>query len=63
MVELTNGRRAYDVTRELLVMHDIFIKDLSKKVSGGEYLRLAVRNNKDNDRLLSAMKCIMLPDA
>lgn len=38
MVEITNGRRAYDVTRELLVRHDIFIKDLSKKVSGGEYL-------------------------
>lgn len=58
MVELKNGRRAYDVTRELLVRHDIFIKDLSKKVSGGEYLRLAVRNKEDNDRLIEALKSL-----
>ena len=58
MVELINGRKAYDVTRELLVRHDIFIKDLSKKVSGGEYLRLAVRNKEDNDRLIEALKSI-----
>ena len=58
MVELINGRRAYDVTRELLVRHDIFVKDLSKKVSGGEYLRLAVRNKEDNDRLIEALKSI-----
>ena len=58
MVELTNGRRAYDVTRELLIRNDIFIKDLSKKVSGGEYLRLAVRNKEDNDRLIEALKSL-----
>ena len=58
MVEITNGRRAYDVTRELLVRHDIFIKDLSKKVSGGEYLRLAVRNKEDNDKMLEALKTV-----
>lgn len=56
MVELLDGKKALTLTKELLIKHDIFIKDLSKKVPSGEYIRLAVRNNKDNDKLISALR-------
>lgn len=56
MVELLDGKKALNLTKELLIKHDIFIKDLSKKVKTGEYIRLAVRNKKDNDKLISALR-------
>ena len=40
-----------------LLKNNIFIKDLTKKVSNGShYIRLAVRNDEDNNRLIDAMK-------
>lgn len=61
MVEITNGLSAKWLTRELLVHHDILIKDISSKVKMDErqYVRLAVRNDEDNQRLLDAMKLVM----
>lgn len=56
MVELLDGKKASTLTKELLIKYDIFIKDLSKKVPSGEYIRLAVRNKKDNDKLISALR-------
>lgn len=56
MVELTNGISSRELTQNLLVKHHIFIKDLSSKLCGKNYLRLAVRNTEDNDKLLSALE-------
>lgn len=56
MVELLDGKKAPSLTKDLLIKFNIFIKDLSKKVPSGEYLRLAVRNKKDNDKLLEALQ-------
>lgn len=55
MVELTGGMTAKGLTELLLDKYNILVKDLSDKVWGGEYLRIAVRNEEDNDRLLAAL--------
>lgn len=55
MVELLDGRSATELTARLLE-RDILVKDLSPKLSGKPYLRLAVRNTQDNDRLLAALR-------
>ena len=54
MAEVLNGK-ARDLVKKLLIKHDILIKDLTKK-TGGQYVRLAVRNTEDNDRLIDALK-------
>ena len=56
MVELVGGITAKELTKLLLIKYNLFIKDLSGKVQRGEYLRLAVRNTQDNDKLLFALK-------
>ncbi len=56
MVEVTNGMTSRELTQDLLVKHQIFVKDLSAKLHGKNYLRLAVRNGEDNDKLLSALE-------
>ena len=45
----------------LLLKYNLFIKDLSKKVKLGDrqFIRLAVRNEGDNNKLLSALKEIL----
>ncbi|MBE6042069.1 MAG: aminotransferase class I/II-fold pyridoxal phosphate-dependent enzyme [Clostridiales bacterium] len=55
MVELTGGVRPHELVKRLLIKYDILIKDLRGK-TGGNYLRLAVRNTEDNDRLIEALK-------
>lgn len=58
MLELTGKMTARQITRELLIQHDILIKDLSGKVRRNErqFIRVAVRNTKENDRLLQALR-------
>lgn len=58
MVELTNGMTAKALTRTLLLGDNLFIKDLTAKVKRGgkQYVRLAVRNAEDNERLLAALR-------
>lgn len=56
MVELLGGLSARAITRELLVNRCILVKDLSPKLGGQLYLRLAVRDTRDNDRLLEALR-------
>ncbi|MCH4239052.1 MAG: aminotransferase class I/II-fold pyridoxal phosphate-dependent enzyme [Oscillospiraceae bacterium] len=57
MCELTGGLTSARLTRELLVRYKLFIKDLSAKVGDGrEYIRLAVRDDTDNEILLKALK-------
>lgn len=59
MVELLEGHTSKEVTKRLLIEYDILIKDLSSKMGGKQYLRLAVRNTKDNNRLVSALKDVL----
>ena len=56
MVELLGGLSARASTRDLLVNRCILVKDLSPKLGGQQYLRLAVRDTRDNDRLLEALR-------
>lgn len=53
MAELTDGTTAKELTKKLLAEH-LLIKDLSRK-TGGEYIRIAVRDAKDNQKLINAM--------
>ena len=55
-VELTGGLSSHALTRSLLVHYSLFIKDLTPKMKIGQYVRLAVRNTEDNNKLLSALK-------
>ncbi len=57
MVELQNGMSARELTRRLLLDHAILVKDLSSKVrrQDKQYLRLAVRDTRDNDQLVAAL--------
>ncbi|MCM1089550.1 MAG: aminotransferase class I/II-fold pyridoxal phosphate-dependent enzyme [Muribaculum sp.] len=61
MAELTNGMTATELTRRLIVEHGILIKNLIAKlnIDDQQYIRLAVRNTEDNDRLVNALKIIM----
>ncbi|MBR5473410.1 MAG: aminotransferase class I/II-fold pyridoxal phosphate-dependent enzyme [Clostridia bacterium] len=55
MVELTGGITAKELTKKMLIIYDILIKDLSTKVDG-QYIRIAIRSKEDNDRLIDAFK-------
>ena len=55
MLELTNGKTAEQLTRTLLLNHTLFVKDLSSKTNG-EFLRIAIRNKQDNNKLVAALK-------
>jgi histidinol-phosphate/aromatic aminotransferase/cobyric acid decarboxylase-like protein len=50
-----SGITASELTKRLLIKYDILIKDLTKKANGS-YIRLAVRDTADNDRLIEALK-------
>lgn len=55
MVELLGGTKAAELTEKLLVSYNILVKDLSAKLDGKQFLRLAVRNTQDNDLLIEAL--------
>lgn len=56
-----DGKKAADITVSLLEKYNIFIKDLSSKkgFENGGYIRLAVRDQKDDDVLIAALKDIL----
>lgn len=51
---------ARELTERLLISYDILIKDCSTKkgVEGKNYVRIAIRNSADNDRLVKALEDI-----
>lgn len=56
LCELTGKMSARDLTVKLFSKHEILIKDLTGKIKNGrQYIRLAVRNNDDNNILLKAL--------
>lgn len=56
MAELTGRVTARELTCKLLSGYGLLIKDLSGKINYGEYIRLAVRNREDNNKLIEALK-------
>lgn len=59
MAEITNGMSARFVTQKLL-SRNIFIKDLSRKISSNrQFIRLAIRNEQENDALVSELHALM----
>ena len=60
LCEILGGKTATQVTEELLDKHFLLIKDLSKKKGfDGEYIRVAVKNNNENNRLIEALNQIL----
>ena len=59
MCEVTGKTTSAELTQKLL-SKDIFIKDLTEKIRDGrQYVRLAIRNTADNDRLVSVLREIL----
>ena len=61
MLELTGDMSTSELTRRLFIEKSLFIKDLSGKMgnTSRKYIRVAVRDTKDNDRLVKALKEIL----
>ena len=55
MIKLLGEISSRQLTKNLLLKHNILIKDLYKKVGGKNYIRIAVRNTRDNNKLLKAL--------
>ena len=60
LCEVQEKYTSHELAVLLLKEHDILIKDCStKKVfDGRNYIRIAIRNTEDNDRLLSVLRSI-----
>ena len=56
MLEVQHGWNAKELTKRLLVDHHILIKDLTKKLEGRSFIRVAVRSEEDNFKLIAALK-------
>ncbi len=56
MVELDKGISPKELLKTLLIKYDLLIKELTTKTNGKNYLRLAVRDTNDNNKLIEAMK-------
>lgn len=58
MIEVTGTLTASELTRRLLFIHNLFVKDLSHKITrdNRQFIRVAVRNTQDNDKLAYALK-------
>ena len=59
MIKVRDGEYAAELLKNLLINHDILIKDLASKTGARGYMRIAVRNTHDNDALLAALKTEM----
>ena len=57
LCELTDRFSAKELTLKLLEQHNILIKDCSTKkgFGGRNYIRIAIRDKKDNDKLVAAL--------
>ena len=58
LAKLDGKQSAGALTKRLLIEYNLLIKDLTSK-AGGPYIRLAVRNEEDNDQLVEALKEVL----
>ena len=58
MAEIINGMTAKELNMELLDRYNILIKDLTEKIKDNnrQYVRIAIRNTEDNDKLINGLK-------
>ncbi len=57
MCQIVDGYTSHELAINLLVKYEILIKDLSRKNGiNGEYIRIAVKSNEENEKLLNALK-------
>ncbi len=62
LVELLDGVSADDVTQHLLVRHGVYVRTCSDKVGlDGEFLRIASRGLRDNQRIINALADVLGP--
>lgn len=61
MAEILTGMTAEELTRLLIIDHNILIKNLSPKmdINNRQYIRLAVRNMEDNNALIKALHTML----
>lgn len=62
MVELEDSISPKELLKTLLIKYDLLIKELTTKTNGRNYLRLAVRNTEDNNKLIKALKEVLIND-
>ena len=57
MVEITNGMTAKEVTKRMLLQHNMVIKNLFAKIQidNRQFLRLAVRTQEENEKMIQAL--------
>ena len=56
MVELAKDINPKELLKTLLIKYNLLIKELTTKTNGRNYLRLAIRNTRENDLLVAAIK-------
>lgn len=59
LCEVNGGLSSHDLTLKLLTNYNILIKDCSSKIGfqeRGQYVRIAIRNRRDNDNIIEALK-------
>ena len=55
MCEVLDGKKAKSLAESLLSENNILIKTLENKIEEGEYIRLSVRDERDNNRLIDVL--------
>ncbi|MCR4938900.1 MAG: aminotransferase class I/II-fold pyridoxal phosphate-dependent enzyme [Treponemataceae bacterium] len=56
MIELDDNICPKQLLKTLLIKHEMLIKELTAKTDGRHYLRIAIRNREDNNRLIEVLK-------
>lgn len=58
MMEIINGMSAKELTKRLMIKHNLLIKDLSQKIKMGnkQFVRVAVKKREENQKLVSGLK-------
>ena len=56
MLEINNGMTATELMKRMFTKYSLLIKDLTGKLEKGEFLRVAVRTEEDNNKLIYAFR-------
>lgn len=61
MFEIINGMSAKELTKILMIKHNLLIKDLSKKIrmDNRQFVRVAVKRREENLKLVSGLKDVL----
>lgn len=56
MIRIEIGLSSQELSKNLLLKYNCLVKDLSEKICGQSYIRVAIRDSVDNERLINALK-------